>query len=77
MIRDNIFRGVINHADVSKWYSLRKSVPTLVVISLDWDQQFEEFSILEETEGCAADIFIWMLLEIIIIRLEDDEYSSI
>jgi hypothetical protein len=31
MIRDNIFHGVINHTDVSKWYSLHKSVSTLVV----------------------------------------------
>jgi len=35
MIRNNIFHGVINHADVSKWYSLHKSVPTFVVISLN------------------------------------------
>ena len=47
----------------------------------DRDQRFEEFSIfrdfLEETEGCAADIFVWMLLEIIIIRLEEDECGSV
>jgi hypothetical protein len=32
----------------------------------DWDERFEEFGVfgyfLEEAEGCAADIFVWMLL---------------
>ena len=45
------------------------------------NERFEELDVfrdlLEEAEGSAADIFIWMLLEIIMIRLEEDEYSSV
>jgi hypothetical protein len=42
----------------------------------DRDQWFEEFGILEEAETCAADIFVWIVLNIIIRRLEADEYGS-
>jgi len=41
----------------------------------DQDQRFDELGIL--MESCAVDIFVWMLLEIIIIRSEEDEYSSV
>jgi hypothetical protein len=33
----------------------------------DQDQRFEKLGVL--TEGCAANIFVWILLEITIIRL--------
>jgi hypothetical protein len=40
----------------------------------------EEFRVfgcfLKEAKACAADIFVWMLLERIIRRLEGNEYDS-
>jgi hypothetical protein len=38
--------------------------------------RFEEFGVLEEAETCAADIFVWIALDIIIRKLEADEYGS-
>jgi hypothetical protein len=40
----------------------------------DQHRRFKELGVLAETKGCAADIFVWMLPEIIIIGLE---YSSV
>lgn len=41
-------------------------VPVFEAGAADWDKGFEEFCIfgdfLEETKGCAADIFVWVLL---------------